>query len=125
MLDNLIYWNCRGIGSSKVRLRAMLKVLKPTVLIVAEPFRQDCKLERWQGMLKFDASYSNGDSDGKLWIFWNNEVHINILQDSNQHVTFIINSSFLFLLFMLNVIIWRDGTSGMVFYLLEFFRCLE
>jgi hypothetical protein len=74
MLDNLLFWNCRGLGSSKARLRAMLKDLKPKVLIVAEPFRQDCKLERWQGMLKFDNSYSNGDSGGKLWVFWNNEV---------------------------------------------------
>jgi hypothetical protein len=47
----------------------MLKVLKPKILIIAEPFRQDCKLERWQGMLKFDVSYSNGDLGGKLWVF--------------------------------------------------------
>jgi hypothetical protein len=42
-------------------------------------FRQDCKLARWQGMLKFDVSYSNGDSGGKLWVFWKDEVQVNIL----------------------------------------------
>jgi hypothetical protein len=73
----------------------MLKVLKPKILIIAEPFRQDCKLARWQGMLKYDVSYSNGDSSGKLWVFWKDKVQVNILQESNQHVTFIINSSLL------------------------------
>jgi len=73
----------------------MLKVLKSKILIIAEPFRQDCKLARWQGKLNFDVSYSNGDSGGKLWIFWKDEVQVNILQESNQHVTFIINSSLL------------------------------
>jgi hypothetical protein len=73
----------------------MLKVLKSKILIIAEPFRQDCKLARWQGMLNFDVSYLNGDSGGKLWIFWKDEVQVNILQELNQHVTFIINSSLL------------------------------
>jgi hypothetical protein len=73
----------------------MPKVLKLKILIIAEPFRQDCKLARWQGMLKFEVSYSNGDSGGKLWVFWKYEVQVNILQESNQHVTFIINSSLL------------------------------
>jgi len=95
MLDHLLFWNCRGLGFSKTRLRDMLKVLKSKILIIAEPFRQDCKLARWQGMLNFDVSYSNGDSGGKLWIFWKDEVQVNILQESNQHVTFIINSSLL------------------------------
>jgi hypothetical protein len=55
MLDNLLFWNCRGLGSSKTRLRAMLKVLKQKILIIAEPFCQDYKLACWQGMLKFDV----------------------------------------------------------------------
>lgn len=69
MIENIMFWNARGLGISKKRLRSLLKIHKPKMLMVAEHFRSVTKLLRCQNIFRFDASFSNGINDGKLWIF--------------------------------------------------------
>ncbi|KAF5462727.1 hypothetical protein F2P56_018710 [Juglans regia] len=90
MIDKIMFWDVQGLGTSKSRLQSLLKKFKPKVLIVAEHFREDSRMLRWQNMLRFDANFSNGAHEGKLWIFSEAKVHVSVLRAYNQQVMMLI-----------------------------------
>ncbi|XP_035548669.1 uncharacterized protein LOC118349189 [Juglans regia] len=68
---------------------------KPKVVVLAEPFLRDEVLDDVKRMLGFDYGFSNGDWDGKLWIFWMNDVDVNVVSCGSQHVTVIVSTGLL------------------------------
>ncbi|XP_035548696.1 uncharacterized protein LOC118349203 [Juglans regia] len=65
---------------------------RPKVVVLAEPFLRDEVLDDVKRMLGFDCGFSNGDWDGKLWIFWMNDVDVNVMSCGSQHVTVIVST---------------------------------
>lgn len=46
MIEKIIVWNIRGLGTSKRRIRKLVRKYEIFVLVVSEPFRELSKLQR-------------------------------------------------------------------------------
>lgn len=93
MIAKIMFWNVQGLGTSRSRLRSLLRKHKPKILIMAEHFRNESKLLHWQHILRFDKCFLNGIKKGKLWIFWEKVVNVSVLDFSNQQILLSIDSS--------------------------------
>ncbi|KAF5474951.1 hypothetical protein F2P56_006803 [Juglans regia] len=90
-----MFWNIRGIGTSKKRLRSLVRVHKPSVLFLAEPFRDNSHLSYWRNYFSFSECLSNADKEGKIWCFWIAGLRVEVMGGSNQFISLMINSTVL------------------------------
>ena len=70
MTDTIIYWNVRGLGSSKRRLKSLLAKNNVSICAIAEPFARENCMATMGNFLTFNCFCSNETVRGKLWIFW-------------------------------------------------------
>lgn len=68
-------------------MRKLIRIYKPQVLALAEPFAPDTKMDRLMVSLQFNNCLSNANHEGKIWLFWSQEVHLQLLSMSNQFIT--------------------------------------
>lgn len=69
MTGNFLYWNVRGLGSSKRRLKSIIIKKDITLCAVGEPFINKNRLAGSSSFLSLNYSCSNVSVGGKLWIF--------------------------------------------------------
>ncbi|XP_040991189.1 uncharacterized protein LOC121238375 [Juglans microcarpa x Juglans regia] len=65
---------------------------KPKVVVLAEPFLRDELLDDVKRVLGFDYGLSNGAWDGKLWIFWMNDVDVSMVSCGTQQITVLVSN---------------------------------
>ncbi|XP_042942745.1 uncharacterized protein LOC122276921 [Carya illinoinensis] len=94
-----LYWNIRGLKSSRIRLDKLVRKLKLNLIMIAEPFADENRLDMLKNRLKFEHSFSNQCADGKLWVLWGGGLHITVTNFSSQHITIslVINSQHYFI----------------------------
>ncbi|KAG5596871.1 hypothetical protein H5410_038103 [Solanum commersonii] len=83
---NFLSSNIRGIGSSGSIERLILfqEQLHLPLLCLQEPLVDSSKLEKFKKRLRMDHSFFN--INNKIWIYWNHEIIVDIIQDKDQHV---------------------------------------
>ncbi|KAG2674330.1 hypothetical protein I3760_13G128500 [Carya illinoinensis] len=85
-----LYWNVRGVKSSNSRLKKIMKVYKPKMFVIAEPFLCDEQLDDVKKMLGFDYGFSNGAWNCKLWILWMNDVNVRMVSCGTQPISVLV-----------------------------------
>lgn len=87
MMSKPLFWNIRGLGTSRRRLRKIVKSMKPNFLMLTEPFSNEAKLKLLQNNLHFEFYFFNQNIGGKLWLLWGDGLQVSVLNASAQHVT--------------------------------------
>lgn len=64
-----------------------MKKLRPNLVMLAEPFASELRLEALKNSLKFDDCFSNQCSGGKLWLLWGEGLQESVMNESDQHIT--------------------------------------
>ncbi|KAK4729629.1 hypothetical protein R3W88_022617 [Solanum pinnatisectum] len=59
------------------------------MIAILEPFSDTVQIDRFKSMLAMDHAASN--INGKIWLFWNNDVTCNVLETDEQQMTCEIN----------------------------------
>ncbi|KAF5458789.1 hypothetical protein F2P56_022794 [Juglans regia] len=95
MINKVLFWNIRGLGTSRKRLRGLVREQQPIILVIAEPFRDDTHLSYWKTFLEFDECLSNASQARKIWCFWKFGLKVDVMGVSDQPLTLLINSSLL------------------------------
>ena len=87
-------WNCRGLGNGATvrELRELAKKFAPTVLCVLETQVNKARVEGLRHTLGYDKAFavSSSGRSGGLGIFWNNNLNVEILPYSQNHIDAII-----------------------------------
>lgn len=115
MIEPILFWNLRGLGTSKRRLVKLVHMYKPKIIALVESFLNDSHLSRLQTK---EDSVSNEDSGGKIWLSWASGVKITVLNYFAQFVTIRLkenNCQLLSLLFMLSANNWKEESYGITF----------
>ncbi|KAL2527111.1 Uncharacterized protein Adt_12165 [Abeliophyllum distichum] len=86
MMDNLLFWNLRGINSSIKRLKKVVHINNVSMLILAEPIVDKGKIQEYKCKLGYDYCHSN--RNGKLWVFWNSHLDCQVIEDQEQFISF-------------------------------------
>ncbi|KAG2627843.1 hypothetical protein PVAP13_3KG264155 [Panicum virgatum] len=94
---SLLSWNCRGLGNAATvkELRDMAKNYAPTVLCVLETQVHKARVEGLKSTLGYANAFaisSSGRSSG-LGLFWNNEIKLEILPNSQYHIDAIVTEA--------------------------------
>lgn len=74
-----MFWNIRGLGSSKGRLKRLVKNFKPKVITLSETFVDDSRMGILMRNLGLEKGSSNQLKDSKIWILWERNVDVNIV----------------------------------------------
>ncbi|KAF5468900.1 hypothetical protein F2P56_013011 [Juglans regia] len=85
-------WNLRGLGSSRNRLKSLVKKNGVHIVGILDPFVDVDKMSRLASMLGLSNFCSNAEVDGKIWNFWSDDCGWEPLSMTNQ----VIIGSFLF-----------------------------
>ncbi|OIS96373.1 hypothetical protein A4A49_25687 [Nicotiana attenuata] len=87
LMISTISWNIRGMKAQKVSKRLKTLKLQHNLTFVAlqEPMTKATKIRRFQNQLGIQNSYFN--CNNKIWFLWTNDHVVNILEDTEQHVT--------------------------------------
>ena len=82
-----ICWNARSINtkSSVQRLQFLRKLHQFYLIVILEPFANNNQLNIVRLQLNMDHAISN--SNEKVWVFWTNDLTVNILEIHDQHIT--------------------------------------
>ncbi|XP_042983286.1 uncharacterized protein LOC122312671 [Carya illinoinensis] len=86
----MLVWNIRGLGTSRRRIRSLVRKYEVSVLVVLEPFQEDSKLQSWAASLQFSNYCSNLKEGGKMWVIWKDEINLEILDINKQSMTAIV-----------------------------------
>ncbi|KAL2469613.1 Uncharacterized protein Adt_37749 [Abeliophyllum distichum] len=79
MMDNLLFWNLRGIKSSVKRLKKVVQINNVSMLFLAEPIVDKGKIHDYRSKLGYDHCHAN--RNGKLWAFWNSHLVCQLRRD--------------------------------------------
>ncbi|XP_019233788.1 PREDICTED: uncharacterized protein LOC109214330 [Nicotiana attenuata] len=90
MMFKSLYWNIRSISSSGAfdRLKQIIRLQNLPFIAISEHFHKVDHLDKFRSMLGYDNAHANIKS--QMWTFWNNELNCNVVEDSDQQVTCII-----------------------------------
>jgi len=82
-----ICWNARSINTkgSLERLQTLKKLHHLSIIAILEPFADNSQIDKVRIHLQMDQAASN--PNGKIWLFWSNEVNGHILEQHDQHIT--------------------------------------
>ncbi|KAK2635470.1 hypothetical protein Ddye_030262 [Dipteronia dyeriana] len=78
-------WTVRGMGTSN------MKDHNVSVLAVSEPFQDVDQIRRWELCLHFPNISSNVEERGKVWVFWKDNIQLDIVGSSNQCLTVLLS----------------------------------
>lgn len=69
MIENIFYWNVRGLGRSKRRLKSLIIKKDINICAIVEPFAGNNCMAATGSLLNLNYFCSNESMGGKLWIF--------------------------------------------------------
>lgn len=88
MIDNILHWNVRWLGSSRRRVKALIKKKDTTICAIAELFLGDNCMMDLGKFLHLNSFLSNlVDGGGKLWVFWKDPNAFQVLFFTSQSIT--------------------------------------
>ncbi|XP_015167780.1 uncharacterized protein [Solanum tuberosum] len=81
-----ICWNARSINTkgSLERLQTLKKLHHLSIIAILEPFADNSQIDKVRIHLQMDQAASN--PNGKIWLFWSNEVNGHIFEQHDQHI---------------------------------------
>ncbi|KAF5441792.1 hypothetical protein F2P56_037007 [Juglans regia] len=94
MIEPIFVWNIRGVGTSKVRLKKLIGKLKPKIVALLEPFQKLEVARRLALSLHFDNFLSNEVEGGKVWIFWDGSMKVNLIRMGEQFISLRVGEGF-------------------------------
>lgn len=83
MIGPIVYWNIKGLGTSRGRLKKLVKKFKPKVVALAETFVDGSSMGNLMRSLCLEDGRSNQLQAGKIWILWDNNVNVSIVRMSD------------------------------------------
>lgn len=88
MINNLL-WNIRGIGNIKSRRRVgkLVKMYNISLIAILEPLHHANKIQEFSNRIRFNFSLANQEADDKIWLCWNHEVHVVLVDAFEQCIT--------------------------------------
>lgn len=88
MINNLL-WNIRGIGNIKSRRRVgkLVKMYNISLIAILEPLHHANKIQEFSNRIRFHFSLANQEADDKIWLCWNHEVHVVLVDAFEQCIT--------------------------------------
>ena len=66
MIDSILVWNIRGVGTSRIRLKKLVGRYKPKIVALLEPFQNLEGAHKLATSLNFDKIISNEMEGGKI-----------------------------------------------------------
>ncbi|XP_022869153.1 uncharacterized protein LOC111388629 [Olea europaea var. sylvestris] len=84
MIDQLLVWKVRGVGTSKGRIGKLVRKLNVEILGIAKPFLGEEKMKLLACKIKLPNFISNEKTRGKLWIFWSEDYKVDWVHFSDQ-----------------------------------------
>lgn len=87
MIGKIIFWNIRSVNTQKAfeRLIYLNKRHRYSFIALMEPFQGSHELEQHKTKLGFTHAFCN--CSAKIWLFWEEEWQVEIVNDSCQQVT--------------------------------------
>ncbi|XP_042962740.1 uncharacterized protein LOC122297018 [Carya illinoinensis] len=82
-----MYWNIRGLGTSRGRLKKLVKSFNVKVVALAETFVDERKMDKIKKSLWLDNGCSNQEKAGKIWLLWDKSVDVHVFRVSDQFMT--------------------------------------
>ena len=88
MINNLL-WNIRGIGNIKSRRRVakLVKMYNISLIAILEPLHHANKIQEFSNRIGFHFSLANQEADEKIWLCWNHEVNVVLVDAFEQCIT--------------------------------------
>lgn len=87
MIDTIFFWNVRGLGRSRKRLKNLASKFNASLVAISEPFTEAARMPILGNFLNFPYCCSNEVEGRKLWIFWRVPIAFEILCCSAQMIT--------------------------------------
>lgn len=89
MSEMIFFWNIRGLGSSRGRLKKLLNKFKVKLFAIAEPFLNANRMHVLGNYLNMNYNFyiSNEAQGGKLWLFWKDLMSFEVLVCSSQSIS--------------------------------------
>lgn len=89
MSDVIFFWNIKGLGSSRGRLKKLLNNFKVKLFAIVEPFLTEDRMHVMGNYLNMNYNFhiSNETQGGKLWLFWNDPNIFDAMVCSNQSIS--------------------------------------
>lgn len=88
MINNLL-WNIRGIGNIKSRRRVakLVKMYNISLIAILEPLHHANKIHKFSNRMGFNFKLTNQEADEKIWLCWNHEVNVVLVDAFEQCIT--------------------------------------
>ncbi|XP_070048945.1 uncharacterized protein [Nicotiana tomentosiformis] len=90
------------------RLKKLIKRHKVTCIALHEPFVDKTKLNHYRSKLGFPNAIAN--SNGKIWIFWDNDYTCNVISNKKQQITMEVNHSMMQIPFWITIVYAKTNT---------------
>ncbi|KAG2668051.1 hypothetical protein I3760_15G142400 [Carya illinoinensis] len=87
MIDKMMVWNVWGLGTSKRRLRNLIRKYKPSVLVLVNPFADKEVMVYWVNVFGYPLYCANEAMGGKIWVFWIDELTFEVHGMSDQMIS--------------------------------------
>jgi len=80
-------WNARSINTqgSLERIQTLKKLHQLSMIAILKPFADTSQLNIVRIQIQMDHAVSN--PNGKIWLFWSNEITGSIHENCEQHIT--------------------------------------
>ncbi|XP_042954594.1 uncharacterized protein LOC122291007 [Carya illinoinensis] len=87
MIDPILVWNIRGVGTSKGRLKTLISKWRPKIVALLEHFQNIDVAKRLGRGLRFDNFISNEAEGGKIWIFGDSIIEARLVRMGRQFIS--------------------------------------
>lgn len=77
-------------GPTKRRLRRLVRVFNPEILVLFEPIVENTTLTAQSSSLGFSSCLSNFESSGKVWIMNTQNCIVDFISSSNRYVMLVL-----------------------------------
>ena len=92
MIDSILVWNIRGVGTSRTRLKALVGRYKPKIVALLEPFQNLEGARKLARSLNFDMVISNEVEGGKIWLLWDSMYKVQVDKLGMQYISVVVEN---------------------------------
>ncbi|XP_041001625.1 uncharacterized protein LOC121247323 [Juglans microcarpa x Juglans regia] len=92
MIDSILVWNIRGVGTSRTRLKTLVGRYKPKIVALLEPFQNLEGARKLARSLKFDMVISNEVEGGKIWLLWDSIYKVQVDKLGMQFISVVVEN---------------------------------
>jgi len=86
MIGPILSWNVRGFGTSRGRLKNLVRKLKPKIVALMEPFASSDKVQDVIRFLHMDKFITNDGEAGKIWVLWQDDISVQPILCKEQYI---------------------------------------